>query len=513
MVFLLVFMGMAGGSIWHLQTSLGPTFLRMEHENARRSAERVVGGLDAQLSNLNTLTRDWAFWDDMYEYVQRPTPGFESSNMGVESMKNIGLIGVMVLSPQAAVVGFQGATQSNAQALRVEDLLRYRPQLMLPLKDLQRGQHCGYVQPQSVLLFLCASRISRSDGTGASTGVVVMVRELTGLALKEIENQSKESFRLLPLTQLSSDEQWQEAAMTHLPASLLDVNYSASSLSLNYHLPDLTGKPIRTVNIPLARTLVEEGQSVTLRTARQMATIALVTGAMLLLAAHFWLVLPIARLKRDIRAIQKQKSWENKVRQNRPDEIGALAREVNGLLAVIHSQVQELESLSMTDALTGLPNRRHFDQRLADEIRRVQRKAQALSVVVLDIDYFKQYNDHYGHPAGDVALQKVAQVLRDCTRQVDLPARTGGEEFAVLLPDTSEASALLIAEKILQALRDAGLPHVKSQVSGVLTASAGVASLREGADAATTLLAQGDQALYAAKAAGRNRALVFSGLV
>lgn len=512
MVFLLVFMGMAGGSIWHLQTSLGPTFLRMEHDNALRSAERVVGGLDAQLSNLNTLTRDWAFWDDMYQYALKPNAAFESSNMGVESMKNIGLIGVMVLSPEGAIVGFQGAVQSDAQALRAEDLTAYKAQLMAPLKEAQHGQQCGYLQPRSVLLFLCASRISRSNGSGEPTGVVVMVRELTAAALKEIENQSKESFQLLPLTQSTADEHWSEAALTHLPASRLDVNYSASALTLYYHLPDLAGKPIRTVRLPLTRALVEEGEAVTFRTARQMATIALVTGAMLLLAGHFWLVLPIARLKRDIRSIHKQKAWDTAVRQNRSDEVGALAREINGLLAVIHSQVQALESLSMTDALTGLPNRRHFDQRLADEIRRVQRKAQPLSVLMFDIDYFKQYNDHYGHPSGDVALQKFARVLRDCTRQVDLPARIGGEEFAVLLPDTSEAAALLIAEKILQTLRNAELPHAKSQVSRVLTASAGVASLREGVDAAATLLAQGDQALYAAKAAGRNQALIFSGL-
>lgn len=513
MVFLLVFMGMAGGSIWYLQNSLGPTFLRMEHDNALRSAERVVGGLDAQLSSLNILTRDWAFWDDMYQYAQKPNAAFESSNMGVESMKNIGLIGVMVLSTEGSVVGFQGAVPSDGQALRAEHLIAYKDALIVPLKNSQHAQHCGYLQPQSTLLFLCASRISRSDGSGPPVGVVVMVRELTPAALQDIEKQSKESFQLLHLSTVSSDEQWNVAAMTHLPVGRVQVSFAATVLTLHYPLPDLTGKPVRMLRIPLARKLVQEGESVTYRTARQMATIALVTGAMLLLAGHFWLVLPIARLKRDIRAIHKQKAWDTPVRQNRPDEIGALAREVNGLLSVINSQVHELESLSLTDALTGLPNRRHFDRRLADELRRVQRKPQALSVVMLDIDYFKQYNDHYGHPAGDVALQTMAQVLRDCTRQVDLPARVGGEEFAVLLPDTDEAGALLIAEKILQGLRKAEVPHAQSRVSAVLTASAGVASLQAGVDAAAGLIAQADQALYAAKDAGRNRALTFSGLI
>jgi diguanylate cyclase (GGDEF)-like protein len=511
MVFLLVFVGMAAGSVWHLQASMGPTFVRMEHDNALRSAERVVGGLDAQLTNLNTLTRDWAFWDDMYQYAQKPNSAFELSNMGVESMKNIGLIGVMVLSPKREVLGFQGLAQSDAQTLRAEYLLAYKDALLMPLQSAQHAQRCGYLQPQNAIIFLCASRISRSDGSGDPVGVVVMVRELTSAALREIEKQSKESFQLLPPNSHTSETQWSVAAMTHLPVGRVSVNYEAHTLTLHYPVPDLMGKPLRSLQIQLARTLVEEGELVTYTTARQMATIALVTGAMLLVAAHFWLVLPIARLKRDIRAIHKNKAWGTGVRQNRRDEIGALAREVNGLLTVIHSQVQELQSLSMTDPLTGLSNRRHFDKCLADEVSRVERSAQPLSVVVLDIDYFKQFNDHYGHPAGDLALQKVAQVLRDSTRKVDLAARIGGEEFAVLLPGTNEASALFIAEKILQTLRDTEFPHVKSQVSHVLTASAGVASLGAGSDAAVTLMAHADQALYAAKAAGRNRAFTFSG--
>ena len=511
MVFLLVFLGMAGGSIWHLKNSLSPTFLRMERDQALHSAERVIGGLDAQLSNLNILTRDWAYWDDMYQFAQKPSAAFVASNMGDSSIRNVGLIGVLVLSPNAKVVGFHGSVQSNAKALRAEDLLRFQAQLMAPLSDGPRAQQCGYLRPQDLLLFLCTSRISRSDGSGAPVGVVVMVRELTVPVLREIEKQSKEYFQVLPLTQLIPVEQWSEPGMNHLMSTRLDVNYSTSTLTLDYHLPDLAGTLIRTVRLPLARTLVDEGELVTLHTAKQMATIALGTGAMLFLAGHFWLVLPIARLKRDIRAIHKQKAWGNSVGQNRGDEIGALAREVNGLLHVIHSQVQALESLSMTDPLTGLANRRRFDQRLADETRRIQRKAQPLALIVLDVDFFKQYNDHYGHPAGDIALQKVAEVMLACTRQVDLAARIGGEEFAVLVPDTTQEAAVLIAEKILLSLRSAQLPHAKSLVSPVLTASAGVAALQNGIGAAAALLDHADRALYTAKTSGRNRTSAYSG--
>ncbi|OYU44673.1 MAG: hypothetical protein CFE44_11670 [Burkholderiales bacterium PBB4] len=483
----------------------------MEQDNAVRAAERVVGGLDAQLSNLNVLVRDWAFWDDMYFFAQKPNPEFVASNMGKESLKNAGLMGILVLAPEGWVVWFQGLPASNGQTLRLQDLAPYQVTWMSALTDQAISQSCGYLAPGGTLLFACASRISRSSGVSTPAGVVVMVRELTDQALKDIEKQSKESFAVLAWSPSDGDQKWPQAAMTFLPTVQLGVRYTPSVLTLDYPLADVLGQPLRTVRLSRARTLVEEGEWVTRRAAHQMAAIAMVTGVVLLLAGHFWLVLPIARLKHDVRAIHKQKAWSLSVRQNRQDEVGALAREVNGLLQVIHHQVQELESMSMTDSLTHLANRRHFDMRLADEFRRVQRKAQPLSLVVLDIDYFKQYNDYYGHPAGDATLQTVAKVLRDLTRQVDVPARIGGEEFAVLLPDTTEVAALQIAEKILSGLRAAGVPHAKSKVSNIVTASAGVVGLTDGSMTPQALLARADQALYAAKAAGRNQALIFTG--
>ncbi len=512
LVFLLVFMGVGSASVWHLQANLGPTFLRMEHDNALRSAERVVGGLDAQLSNLNTLTRDWAYWDDMYRYAQKPTVPFEVSNMGPEALKNVNLMGVLILSPTGKTIGFKGMNLSNGKVLTPHVLVPYQSQLLAPLSAAQGVQTCGYARPEDVFILLCSNRISRSDGSGPAVGVVVMVRELSAATLKEVESQSKESFHLAALGADTYAESWPFPGFIHLSPGQLGVRYSASSLTLDYPLRDLAGVPITLVRLPLPRNLVEEGQAVTQSTARTMVAIALVTGFFLLLGVHFWLVLPIARLKRDIRVIHNTQRWDGTVRKNRSDELGELAGEVNGLLCVIHSQVQALEYLSMTDSLTGLANRRHFDQRLHDEIQRVKRTAQPLSVVVLDIDFFKQYNDHYGHPAGDLALQTMAQVLLGCTRQVDLTARLGGEEFAVLLPNTSEQAALDIAEKILKALCAQNVPHARSRVSTVLTTSAGVASLHPGPEAALMLVAHADQALYAAKAAGRNRALRFSGL-
>lgn len=167
-----------------------------------------------------------------------------------------------------------------------------------------------------------------------------------------------------------------------------------------------------------------------------------------------------------------------------------------------------LEKMAFVDALTGLPNRRQFDQRLHSEWLRCRRSQQPLAVLMIDIDYFKQYNDHYGHQQGDQCLRAVAQALRAAMgRSYDLVARYGGEEFVCLLPECTQAGAQDKAQHMLQAVRDLHLPHVGAKgTNQEISISIGVAvQVPDDAQQATQLLAQADAHLYAAKEAGRNR--------
>lgn len=168
-----------------------------------------------------------------------------------------------------------------------------------------------------------------------------------------------------------------------------------------------------------------------------------------------------------------------------------------------------LEILASQDALTGLANRRSFDQTLEVEIRRAQRRGSSLSLLLLDIDLFKRYNDRYGHVAGDACLRTVAEVLKQCVRRPgDLAARYGGEELVVILPNTTREGAEAVAQSFMEALEQRNLAHQGSSFERVTT-SAGVASLKPGSqDSVTltlTLIEAADQALYRAKANGRNR--------
>ena len=167
----------------------------------------------------------------------------------------------------------------------------------------------------------------------------------------------------------------------------------------------------------------------------------------------------------------------------------------------------ELQRLSMVDGLTGIANRRRFDEVLEREWRRARRERYPLSLLMLDVDHFKAYNDHYGHLAGDDALRRVARAIEvNGRRPGDFVGRYGGEEFVCILPTSDAAGALAVGEQCRGAVEALAIPHAGSSVAAVVSVSIGVATIEpSGGDALATLLERADDALYQAKREGRNR--------
>ncbi|OGO36962.1 MAG: diguanylate cyclase response regulator [Chloroflexi bacterium RBG_16_57_8] len=166
-----------------------------------------------------------------------------------------------------------------------------------------------------------------------------------------------------------------------------------------------------------------------------------------------------------------------------------------------------LKVSSFVDALTGVPNRRRFDEALDSEWRRARRNQSPLSLLLMDIDFFKAYNDHYGHPAGDDCLRRLAQGMAEVVlRPADLLARYGGEEFVMLLPETDADGALSVANRVQKTVSQLAIPHAYSTVVGQITLSTGAATLvPTEALAPGDLIRCADELLYAAKRRGRNQ--------
>lgn len=174
---------------------------------------------------------------------------------------------------------------------------------------------------------------------------------------------------------------------------------------------------------------------------------------------------------------------------------------------------RELELISQQDSLTRIANRRHFDAYLSQELKRALRQQSDLSLILIDIDHFKRFNDRYGHQSGDGCLKQVASALAaGCRRPTDLAARYGGEEFAIILPETSLTGAVAISDALREAVAELAVPHADSDVSDFVTMSQGIVSIIPDLQATTEgLIKRADLALYEAKSKGRNRHIAFAG--
>ena len=205
--------------------------------------------------------------------------------------------------------------------------------------------------------------------------------------------------------------------------------------------------------------------------------------------------------------------FDVQLREDGAGEVGALARVFNHMVAQLRDSRQELagandrlqqkntelEQLSVTDGLTGLVNHRALMQRLGEEGQRSLRSGKAFIVIMADVDHFKQYNDTFGHPEGDVVLKKVASILKECTRTIDCVARYGGEEFAALLPETDLSGGMEVAERMRARVESAEFPGRR------VTLSIGVAEFPRDAATTSEVIAAADAALYVAKRGGRNQ--------
>ena len=232
-----------------------------------------------------------------------------------------------------------------------------------------------------------------------------------------------------------------------------------------------------------------------------------------LFVVNVYVLKPITSIAKQLRHIRLSSNYRQLLIAENGSEMKGLVKECNNLLLHVADQTEELENHSFRDALTYIANRRQLDISLLHAWSNGKRSRHPLSVIIFDLDYFKQYNDIYGHSAGDKALKQFADVLTEVfDRSNDTIGRSGGEEFMAILEDTDETSALALALRVIKLLRQRSIRHVGSRTEECLTVTAGVASIiPSDEDSKESLTQRADKAMYIAKSAGRNRAQLYSG--
>ncbi len=230
-------------------------------------------------------------------------------------------------------------------------------------------------------------------------------------------------------------------------------------------------------------------------------------GVVTRLIPHFWDVQTIVDLL--IRLCEREEIEHALNRHHTQGLAEGSEADLRKRIFELEMQNRRLSALATTDALTGLANRRELNDVLSREIARSKRFGYPLSFVMCDVDFFKNYNDLFGHPAGDEVLQTIASLMRSRLRGSDIAARYGGEEFGLILPQTTKEQALRVADSLRKRIEEHPFPNEEKQPSGNLTISMGVAGLGEDGDTATLLVDRADRALYRAKQTGRNRVVAF----
>lgn len=502
-----------------------PSYIQMEHDHAVTNIERVIFALERELEDLTMLCTDWADWDATYAYMGNNEPGYIEKNYAYETFRSNRVNLVLIAALDGTVKWIKAYDLNTDATLSIPEIPMDRLSPAHPLLhdkttkvSINSAKWAG-IYPTTQGLMLTSTRpIRTTNEKGPSRGFLITGRLLTPEVMAKLKRQTHIDFTI------HSEPVWPEICHYELPrlSTLQSGAYCIETpndefIRIYADFPSHSGCQDLVVQASLPREIYGKGKK-----AMAYTSFALLLSLVFTLALTSFLLrkiinAPISHLKSHMVKIKRLGDLEGRVPLERDagrDEIRVLAREFNDMLDRVEEMSRsleeantKLETLTRTDPLTHIANRREFDTHLHKQWCLLRRLGKPISLIMCDVDFFKTYNDFYGHPAGDECLTHIAQVLQQSVnRAYDLAARYGGEEFALILPATDLEKALGLAEKIRNDVKGLHIPHDKSTVRPWVTLSMGVACLVPGEGAAeTTLVEMADKALYRAKATGKNR--------
>ncbi|MBP8040034.1 MAG: diguanylate cyclase [Aeromonadaceae bacterium] len=510
-------LGGAGNYLFFIKPLIG----ELERHFIDIKAQRVAAVLQRELVNLQRISFDWASWSALYRHAQKPEPEFAAENFIPETLHGMELDLVLLYDREGRLINqvFSAAAEHSALPGYVHrNLPRRLVDLKRTLTKPMDPEHpdkgiIGLLSTPAGMLFLAMQPLRRSDLTGPSVGALIFGRLLTPVYQGYLEQQTALPFSLLPIT---------SSAMPRLGYSLLDVELGVAPIGvasrnellmdIQVNVLDINLQPTVRLQAAAPRELYGLSSHSLKYSFYFVLGIFVMILALLVIFVHYQVTQPLRRLSDYIVLVRNHADFVAEPRLAR-DEIGHLARAFTTLLDELILKQRELSRLSQEDGLTQVANRRCFDELWPSVVKGACSRGDPLSLIMIDIDYFKRYNDCYGHPQGDMVLKQVALCLRQLvSEQTDLVARYGGEEFVVYLQGCDLMHARQIAEAMCQQVRQMAIPHLGSSCESVVTISCGVSGCSvTNSTSPDCWIKQADLALYQAKAKGRNRVELHGG--
>jgi len=500
-----------------------PSFLELEHHEAGENLQRIFHAIDRENYHLERICRDWATWDDSYDFMTTGSETFIGSNLNDESLDNITLNVLAYCAPNGTIIWSRTRDIAQNASLSLELFAEGRIAPDHPLFDVQlteeggKGRN-GILNTELGPMFFATREILHSDGTGPANGFLLMGRFLDTAMVATLKEQTRIPFEVVyPFKE--KDIMCDVAEIEPLRSGSLSyfTQHDGEYIKACAAYRDAAGDPLFGIQYLFPREITQKG----IASIRYAAILVIASGVIVLLMLNMLLQMavlrPLQNLTKHAARLQREGDYSVRLNMRRGDEVGLLANSFDTMVQTISDRTEDLKranerltQLSLRDGMTGIANRRMIDSYLKQEWRRAMRDQSPISVILADVDFFKNYNDSHGHPQGDQCLIAIAAVLQgQIQRPADLVARYGGEEFLIILPNTDADGALHMAETLRQAVLDLRMEHRASAVESVVTMSLGVITLvpqQEEGDCGIDLLLEGaDRALYQAKKQGRNR--------
>ncbi|MGL1892379.1 MAG: diguanylate cyclase [Spirochaetaceae bacterium] len=496
-----------------------PAFLSLEKKEAANNMKRIVDALNNEIDHLDTLCNDWATWDDTYNFVMDNSDEFISSNLTDQIFNEIGLSLIYIINTEGDVIwgkvfDLENNKEINLKNFPQDNFVIDHPIINIKnnIQDLSEYKIVGVYNTEKGPVLITTELILTSEAEGPSHGFMIMGIILNDDIIKKISAQTSVEFDIIDLYNNSDIEAYKSITDSLNKKPLyIEENSDDSSYNLYSYYYDIEGNPSFLIKIVFPRTISKQGKRIIKYATISIIIAGIIVLLLIILLLNKYILYPILKLDKHMTSIMKNNDFSIRLGTESKDEIGDLTRAFNYFITKIEKQRLQLKKLSTIDALTNIGNRRKFDETLLLEWNRQKRFKKNITLLLIDIDYFKNYNDYYGHQAGDECLKKIGQLLAKKTKRAgELAARYGGEEFGLIFSNNDNEDIIKLTKSLLADMKELNIRHAKSEIAEFVTFSIGIAFMSpKDNDEIKDFILMADKALYRAKESGRNQYCIF----